>query len=84
MIEAMLEFNKNYGNPSKNIESMTKLLSMIQKLKKIIAPAKCYEKLEPMKVLSEVESILKNKNQGSKRQRTRKMRTYINICTRKE
>lgn len=51
MIEAMLEYNKNYGNTHKNIESMTKLLTMIQRIKKVIAPTKCYEKLAPIKVL---------------------------------
>ena len=42
MIEAMLDYNRNYGSTHKNIESATKILSMIQRLKKIIAPAKCY------------------------------------------
>jgi flavorubredoxin len=42
MIEAMLEFNKNCGTKDKNMDFMTKLLSQIQKLKKIITPSKCF------------------------------------------
>lgn len=50
MIEAMLEFNRHIATQEKSIEYMTKILSSVQKLKKIITPSKCYEKLEPMKV----------------------------------
>ena len=73
MIEAMLEFNNNFGTPEKNIDHMTKILSSIQKLKKIITPSKCYEKLMPLKVLEEVETALLN----VKRRRGKKMRTII-------
>ena len=61
MIEAMLEYNRNYGNTHKNIQSMTKILSIVQRLKKIIEPSKCYEKLVPIKVLEDVEVILQSK-----------------------
>ena len=51
MINTMLDFNKSYGNTPKTLDSMAKILSMIQKLKKIIAPTRCYEKLIPQNVL---------------------------------
>jgi len=40
---------------------MTKILSIVQRLKKIIEPSKCYEKLVPIKVLEDVEVILQSK-----------------------
>ena len=61
------------------MESITRLLGMIQKLKKIITPAKCFEKLQPMKVLEEIESILKI--HCSKKRRAKKTRTYLDQKT---
>lgn len=71
MIEIMLEFNRHFATQEKSIEYMTKILSSVQKLKKIISPSKCYEKLEPLKVLEQVETILKN----PPRRREKKLRT---------
>ena len=54
MIETILQFNKNYGNPDKNIEFIAKLLGGIQKIKILIVGGRNNEKLEPFHTLDEI------------------------------
>lgn len=36
MISTVIQFNRNHGSPDKNIDFIAKLLSAIQKIKKLI------------------------------------------------
>jgi hypothetical protein len=42
MIESMLQFDKNFGSPQKNIEYIAKLLGNLQKIKKVMTPNRAH------------------------------------------
>lgn len=80
MIEDMLFFKQELS-PDKQTNYISKLLSAILKVKKIIAPNKLHQKLEPIKSLEEIEIFIKNlKNRRAlNKKKTLKTKTEIVI-----